>query len=523
MRFAHNSGRLSMEKDLIRGCLIYSTKPAWIVAIYSYAIFTKMISNSYINLGQGFFHNTPPESVRDPSLFLWNNKLAFELTDSTHFNLPEGELAEIFSGNKSLPGAEPIALAYAGHQFGNFVPQLGDGRAHLLGEIVDLSGKRRDIQLKGSGQTAFSRNGDGRYALGPAIREFIMGEAMHALGIPTTRSLAVVTTGETVYRDTKQPGAVLTRIAASHLRVGTFEYFSARQDEEAIQRLADYAIERHFPELAEGGEARFIQLFDAVMQRQIDLVVEWMRVGFIHGVMNTDNTAISGETIDYGPCAMMGTYSPTRVFSSIDRQGRYAFGNQPSIAQWNLARFAETLLPLIHPQEKSAVDIARNHLDEFSDRFRSSYLEMMRRKIGVDEIESGDDKLIFSLLTSMERNQLDYTTTFDRLTRSLSSPETESMISDDLGDWYPQWRQRLEAQSLSNDVESLMRQSNPVVIPNNYHMEQVIAGCLESGETAAAEEFLDVLSSPYSVSQKTLQYQLIPADADIGYQTFCGT
>jgi uncharacterized protein YdiU (UPF0061 family) len=483
-----------------------------------------MISNSYINLGQGFFHNTPPESVKDPSLFLWNSKLAFELTGSTHFNLPEDELADIFSGNRNLPGAEPIALAYAGHQFGNFVPQLGDGRAHLLGEIVDPSGKRRDIQLKGSGQTAFSRNGDGRYALGPAIREFIMGEAMHALGIPTTRSLAVVTTGETVYRDTKQPGAVLTRIAASHLRVGTFEYFAARQDNQAVQRLADYAIERHFPELAANGDERLIQLFDAVMQRQIDLVVEWMRVGFIHGVMNTDNTAISGETIDYGPCAMMGIYSPNRVFSSIDRQGRYAFGNQPSIAQWNLARFAETLLPLIHPEEKKAVDIARSHLDAFSDQFKSRYLDMMGRKIGLDKIEPGDDKLIFNLLNRMEPNQLDYTTTFDRLTHSLSSSRSESKIFDELSDWYPEWQQRLTVQSLNNDdVESLMRRSNPVVIPSNYHIERVIAACLESGETMAAEEFLEVLSSPYSVTQKTLQYQLVPADADVGYQTFCGT
>jgi uncharacterized protein YdiU (UPF0061 family) len=482
------------------------------------------ISNSYTRLGDSFYQRVLPEPVKDPHCFLWNATLADELSIAGRLGMSEEELAQVFSGSAILSGSEPIALAYAGHQFGNFVPQLGDGRAHLLGEVVDPFGIRKDVQLKGSGQTNFSRSGDGRYALGPAVREYVMSEAMHALGIPTTRSLAVVTTGERVYREKPQPGAVLTRIAASHLRVGSFEYFAARRDNQAIEQLADYAIDRHYPELAQSGDERFIKLFDLVMERQIDLVLEWMRVGFIHGVMNTDNTAISGETIDYGPCAMMGVYSPTRVFSSIDRQGRYAFGNQPAIVQWNMARFVETLLPLIDQHEKSAIDTARAHLDRFSDLFKPRYLRMMGRKIGIDVSSASDHKMIFNLLGQMERRQLDYTTTFDRLTRSLSSPAAEDQIRSDLGDWYVDWRQRLAAQSERGiDAAQWMRASNPVVIPTNYHMESVIEACLVSGEVTAAEAFLDVLSSPYTATQQTLQYQIVPADADVGYQTFCGT
>ncbi|MEW8586955.1 MAG: protein adenylyltransferase SelO family protein, partial [Candidatus Thiodiazotropha sp.] len=338
------------------------------------------------------------------------------------------------------------ALAYAGHQFGHFVPQLGDGRAHLIGEIVDRSGERRDIQLKGSGQTAFSRSGDGRYALGPAIREYIMGEAMHALDIPTTRSLAVTTTGEAVYRETVQPGAVLTRIASSHLRVGTFEYFAARENRLALEQLCDFAIDRHYPELEEGGDERFLQLFDKVMQRQIDLVVEWLRVGFIHGVMNTDNTAISGETIDFGPCAMMGTYSPKTVFSSIDRDGRYAFGNQPAIAQWNMARFAETLLPLIDKNEKQAIETLGARVETFSSLFKQRYLQMMASKLGLSKLTSAEKALILALLDRLERKRLDYTTSFDRLTRSLSSQSVAQQLIDELADWYADWRLRLTSQ-----------------------------------------------------------------------------
>ncbi len=482
------------------------------------------LSNSYTHLGEIFFKTTRPQPVQDPRLFLWNSELSEELRISDQPELTPRELAKIFSGNQLLPGSEPIALAYAGHQFGNFVPQLGDGRAHLIGELVDRSGLRKDVQLKGSGQTAFSRSGDGRYALGPAIREYIMGEAMHTLGIPTTRSLAVTTTGETVYRETPQPGAVLTRIASSHLRVGTFEYFAARQNHQAIEQLCDFAIERHYPELVQGGDERFLQLFDKVMERQIDLVVEWLRVGFIHGVMNTDNTAISGETIDYGPCAMMGIYSPKTVFSSIDRDGRYAFGNQPAIVQWNMARFAETLLHLLDKDEKQAIDTLGSRLENFSGQFKQRYLQMMSSKLGLSQIMSSDDALIFGLLDRLEQKQLDYTTGFDRLTQSLSSQSVEQKMLDKLGSWYPAWRQRLESQQENSEaIQERMRQANPVVIPRNYHMEQVIQECLESGDASVAEVFLDVLRSPYQSTNKTLQFQVVPEDADVGFQTFCGT
>ncbi|MCU7845127.1 MAG: YdiU family protein [Candidatus Thiodiazotropha sp. (ex Monitilora ramsayi)] len=480
------------------------------------------LSNSYERLGDIFYETVLPEPVKDPNTFLWNRKLAEELLLSDSLDLSEKAMAQVFSGNTILSGTEPIALAYAGHQFGNFVPQLGDGRAHLLGEITDQFGQRKDVQLKGSGRTSFSRNGDGRYALGPAIREYIMSEAMDALGIPTTRSLVVITTGETVYREVPQPGAVLTRVAASHLRVGTFEYFAARQNHQALERLCDYAINRHYPDLQGCGEERFILFFEKVMKRQIALVVEWMRVGFIHGVMNTDNTAISGETIDYGPCAMMGVYSPNTVFSSIDRHGRYAFGNQPAIAQWNMVRFAETLLPLIDKNEKVAVDIARSYLDTFSGLFKEQYLKMMSRKIGIAELLPSDHQLIFRLLDLMEQKQLDYTHTFDRLTRSISSEATEKQIREELGDWYAEWLLRI-GHVVDAEPQALMRRTNPVVIPRNYHMERVIQACLESGESTAAEAFLDALLSPYATSSKTRQYQHVPADADIGYQTFCGT
>ena len=481
-------------------------------------------SNSYLRLGDAFYESVTPQPVKDPKLFLWNSQLASELLPEEYLNYSTEQLAQVFSGNTLLPDSKPIALAYAGHQFGNFVPQLGDGRAHLLGEIIDRHGLKTDVQLKGSGPTSFSRRGDGRYALGPAIREFIMGEAMYALGIPTTRSLAVTTTGETVYRETPQPGAVLTRIASSHLRVGTFEYFAARENHQALEQLCDYAIGRHYPELEEAGDERFLLLFEQVMERQINLVVEWLRVGFIHGVMNTDNTAISGETIDFGPCAMMGIYNPKTVFSSIDKQGRYAFGNQPAIAQWNMARFAETLLPLIDRDEKQAVEKAGSCLATFSEIFKERYHQMMAAKIGLANPLPSDQELIFGLLDQLEKQQLDYTASFDQLTQSLSSQSAGDQLSDKLGAWYLQWRERLSnRQDINSDPQALMRQANPVVIPRNYHMEKVIETCLENNEPSSAQTFLEILASPHAVIAKTPLYQEVPIDADIGYQTFCGT
>ncbi|MET0088029.1 MAG: protein adenylyltransferase SelO [Sedimenticola sp.] len=483
-----------------------------------------MFSNSYTDLGDIFYESIAPEPVESPRTFLWNDRLAEELSLVDKLDLSTVDLAGLFSGNDLLPGSEPIALAYAGHQFGNFVPQLGDGRAHLLGETTDRSGLTKDIQLKGSGQTSFSRNGDGRCALGPAIREFIMGEAMHALGVPSTRSLAVTTTGETVYRDTPQPGAVVTRVASSHLRVGTFEYFAARNNYRAVEKLCDYAILRHYPELGEAGSDRFIMLLENVMLRQIDLVVEWLRVGFIHGVMNTDNTAISGETIDYGPCAMMGVYNPETVFSSIDRQGRYAFGNQPSIAQWNMARFAETLLPLIDEDEKRAVDSAVSVIEKFTDRFQDRYLNMMARKTGLTRRSSSDHSLITDLLNLLQQKRLDYTNSFDLLTDSLSSPSAEERIAGQLGDWFSRWKHSLVDQpEESGVVQAMMREANPLVIPRNHHMESVIDTCIQSGTPDAAEAFLETLHSPYRVTAGTLQYQVVPDYEDVGYQTFCGT
>lgn len=482
------------------------------------------ISNSYACLGPVFFESVQPTPVDDPQIFLWNSELAEDLLIAEKLDFTIEELAQVFSGNTLLPGSEPIAMAYAGHQFGHFVPQLGDGRAHLLGELIDRAGLRKDIQLKGSGQTSFSRNGDGRCAMGPAIREFIMGEAMHAMGTPTTRCLAVTLTGEPVYRETPQPGAVVTRIASSHLRVGTFEYFAARENYQALETLCDYAIDRHYPELGDAGPERFIMFLEKVIERQIKLVIEWLRVGFIHGVMNTDNTAISGETIDFGPCAMMGVYSPEAVFSSIDRNGRYAFGNQPTIAQWNMARLAETLLPLIDQDEKIAVDKAGSLIADFSKRFKQQYLKMMAAKTGLTQYDPADHELVTGLLDQLEKKKLDYTISFDLLTESLLSDSADRQMRDELGSWYINWKERLDAQPETNThLQSLMRQVNPVVIPRNHHMENIIQTCIETGDASPAEDFLEVLSSPYSVKDKTSQFQDAPANADFGYQTFCGT
>ena len=481
-------------------------------------------SNSYAPLGDIFYESILPQPVKSPQTFLWNQSLAEDLSLFGKLDLSEPGRARVFAGNSLLPGSEPIALAYAGHQFGNFVPQLGDGRAHLLGETSDRSGLRKDIQLKGSGRTSFSRNGDGRCALGPAVREFIMGEAMHALGVPTTRSLAVITTGETVYRESPQPGAVVTRIASSHLRVGTFEYFAARSNYQAVESLCDYAISRHYPELQGAGDERFILLLERVMDQQIQLVVEWLRVGFIHGVMNTDNTAISGETIDFGPCAMMGVYNPETVFSSIDRNGRYAFGNQPSIVQWNMARFAETLLPLIDKDKQQAVDLAVSRIDDFTGKFKQRYMSMMARKLGLTRLLPSDHGLITDLLNLMHEKKLDYTNSFDQLTESLSSTSVKDRVRDEYGAWFDQWEQRrAEQQERAEEAGIIMRQANPVVIPRNHHMERVIQACVETGEPDAAMEFLEILSSPYTQAAGTKEFQVVPDFADVGYQTFCGT
>ncbi len=481
-------------------------------------------SNSYARLDEVFYERTRPTPVRDPQLFLWNSSLAEQLMIPNELKHDSVALAQAFSGNYILPGSEPIATVYAGHQFGSFVPQLGDGRAHLLGDVLDQFGKRWDIQLKGSGRTSFSRRGDGRCALGPAVREFIMSEAMNALGVPTTRCLAVVTTGETVFRETPSPGAVVTRVASGHLRIGTFEFFAARGDHQALKTLCQYTIERHYPELQEEGQTQYVPFINKVIERQIQLVVEWMRVGFIHGVMNTDNTSLSGETIDYGPCAMMGIYDPQTVYSSIDTMGRYSFGNQPDILQWNIVRFVECLLPLINADRNKAVAQVEPVIAEFPERFEKEYMKMMGKKLGLTFFKQEDQNLIVSFLNRLKERSLDYTVTFDLLTKSLMSEAAASQMKNELEECFDLWQKRLSEQhAVSQEVQELMRQQNPMVIPRNHHVEEVIQECEQTGKATLAERFLQVLGSPYAELAQTSEYQDPPSDGDKNYQTFCGT
>ena len=481
-------------------------------------------SNTYVWLDEVFYEKTRPTPVQAPQLLLWNPSLAEQLMISNELKQDPVALAQAFSGNHIMPGSEPIATAYAGHQFGHFVPQLGDGRAHLLGEVLDQFGQRFDIQLKGSGPTIYSRGGDGRCAVGPAVREFIMSEAMNALGVPTSRCLAVVTTGEPVFRESILPGAIVTRVASSHLRIGTFQFIAARDDHQALKTLCDYTIERHYPELKEEGPNQYVGLMDKVIARQIQLVAEWMRVGFIHGVMNTDNTSLSGETIDYGPCAMMGKYDPQTVYSSIDTMGRYAFGNQPEIAQWNITRLAECLLPLINADTNKAIDQVGLIIAEFPDRFKQAYMEMIGKKLGLTSFQQKDQKLIFSILNRLKERSMDYTVTFDRLTKSLMSEALASEVKNELEEYFDLWQKRLSEQRASpREVQDLMRKHNPVVIPRNHHVEAVIQACEQTGKATLAENFLQVLRSPYEELPETSLYQDPPDDGDEDYQTFCGT
>ncbi|TRX55075.1 protein adenylyltransferase SelO [Thalassomonas sp. M1454] len=481
-------------------------------------------SNSYINLGSDFFQTESPESVAKPQLLLFNQPLAQQLNMADELAGNNDDLSLYFSGNKILPGAQPIALAYAGHQFGGFNPQLGDGRAVLLGEVIDINNQRQDIQLKGSGRTPFSRQGDGKCAIGPAIREYIMSEAMHALGVPTSRCLAVTATGEQVYRDTVKPGAVVTRVAASHIRVGTFQYFAARGNSQALKQLTQYTIARHFPEISIDMENRELEFLKAVIAKQIKLIVSWMRVGFIHGVMNTDNNSISGETIDFGPCAMMGTYHPGTVFSSIDSQGRYAFANQPHIAQWNMARLAECLLPLISDDTEQALALVEPIIVNFSADFEQAYFTMLGHKLGFEEFTQFGKEAINELLSLMQDLELDYTETFQQLTLSLLSEQAAEKLKATIGGWYEKWRLALQVSNISNvQANKLMTENNPVVIPRNHHVEAVLAHCEQTLDMDLANEFLEVLRSPYKVISNTVKYQDTPIDQDQGYRTFCGT
>lgn len=478
------------------------------------------LDNSYARLPQSFFTNLNLNPVSSPKLAILNETLATSMGLDVQALRSEDGVA-VFAGNRVPEGALPLAQAYAGHQFGHF-NRLGDGRALLLGEHITPRGERFDIQLKGSGRTPYSRGGDGRAALGPMLREYIISEAMHALGIPTTRSLAVVTTGESIVRETELPGAILTRVAASHVRVGTFQYAAQWGTGEELRAVADYALERHYPDI-KADENRYLSLLQEVIKRQAALIAKWQLVGFIHGVMNTDNMTISGETIDYGPCAFMDTYDPATVFSSIDRQGRYAYGNQPPIAGWNLARFAESMLPLLHEDQDQAVKLAQDAISDFNALYQSDWLTGMRAKLGLFGEEAQDESLVEDLLSMMQKYRADYTNTFRALTFGRHE-ETALFGTVEFSQWHEQWQARLGRQKESESTsKQLMRDSNPAVIPRNHRVEVALEAAVEEGDYSVLERLLDVLANPYAHTPEQAEYSTLPAETALPYRTFCGT
>ena len=475
--------------------------------------------NTYSRLPKVMSSQLTPIPVENPKLTIFNHGFSKELgLDFSSLN--NNQIASIFSGNLLPKESKCIAQAYAGHQFGYFT-MLGDGRAILIGEHLSKNNKRFDIQFKGSGKTPYSRNADGRAALGPMLREYIVSEAMHSLGIPTTRSLAVVKTGENVIRETSLPGAILTRIAASHIRVGTFQYMTTTGDEKNLKTLLDYTIDRHYPKIKDS-KTPAIDLLKIVMEKQIKLVVDWMRVGFIHGVMNTDNMAISGETIDYGPCAFMDAYDPETVFSSIDHNGRYAYFNQPGITKWNLARFAETLLPLIDKNKDKAIKIATEIINNFGEIYKKSWLEMMRKKLGLIGEKDNDEKLINDLLSFLHEQKADYTNTFCSLMNE--DVQNDKIFNNkEFIDWHQKWKERL-AKNTNSTEESLklMRSVNPIVIPRNHKVEEVLEAA-NKDDLNPFHDFLKVLEKPYENQIKNNNYQSPAPPSEKKYQTFCGT
>jgi serine/tyrosine/threonine adenylyltransferase len=477
--------------------------------------------NSYARLPEPLFAASQPVPVRSPAVVVVNESLAAELgLDST---ILRAKGAGVFAGNEIPPGAEPIAQAYAGHQFGHFT-NLGDGRAILLGEQIGPNGRRHDIQLKGAGRTRYSRGGDGRAAIGPMLREYIVSEGMHALGIPTSRSLAVATTGELVLRNSPLAGAVLTRVAASHIRVGTFQFAAAVEDDRLLPALLDHAITRHDPTAAEAADPA-VAFFEGVVERQASLIARWMLVGFVHGVMNTDNMAVSGETIDYGPCAFLDVYDPLTVFSSIDQQGRYAYANQPGIAHWNLARLAESLLPLVHGGEEESLEAVRGVLATFRERFDRHYLAGARAKLGLVTEEDGDRDLFATLLRSMHEGQTDFTATFAGLAtvaESQAVPAGEAAVPE-LREWQSAWLARLGRQPGSPaEAATRMRQVNPVVIPRNHRVEEALSAA-ESGDFAPLHRLLAALRDPFVETNDNERYRGGPPAGCGAYRTFCGT
>ena len=473
--------------------------------------------NTYSRLPDPFREKINPVKVKNPELVMLNKSLAEDL-NLDFSGLDQAKLSALFSGNELPNDSRSIAQAYAGHQFGHFT-MLGDGRAVLIGEHISKSNHRYDIQFKGSGKTAFSRNGDGRAALGPMLREYIISESMHFLNIPTTRSLAVAKTGEKVIRETQLEGAILTRVASSHIRVGTFQYIAARNKKGELETLFEYVIKRHYPGI-ESSKKQALDLLNVVLNKQIELVVNWMRVGFIHGVMNTDNMSIAGETIDYGPCAFMDIYDPKTVFSSIDKLGRYAYCNQPIITKWNLSRFAECLIPLIDGDQDKAIKLATEVIDTFEKKYEEKWLGMMRSKIGLADEDEKDKFLILDLLTWMHKNKVDYTNTFCHLMNF----QTQNDIvyeNNEFSDWKKRWQERLSQNSSSEKYINLMRSVNPIVIPRNHIVEDALKKA-NQGNFEPINNFLKILSSPYTDQKHITEYQ-IPSQSDENYQTFCGT
>ncbi|HEX6693379.1 MAG TPA: YdiU family protein [Longimicrobiales bacterium] len=504
--------------------------------------YTIPFDTSYARLPERFYARTQPTPVTSPRLVKLNVALAGELGLDPSFLSGDAGLA-MLSGNALPGGAAGIATAYAGHQFGGFVPQLGDGRAILIGEIVDRNGIRRDIQLKGGGPTRFSRGGDGRAAIGPVLREYIISEAMQALGIPTTRALAAVTTGQVVLREGALPGAVLTRVASSHIRVGTFQYFAARGDDEAVRLLADHVIARHYPDAADASNP-YRALLDGVVRAQGELIAQWLLVGFIHGVMNTDNCSVAGETIDYGPCAFLDEYDPRAVFSSIDRMGRYAYGNQPAIGEWNVARFAECLLPLISDDDDQAVTDATESLTGYADAFERAYRRGLRHKIGLLAEHAGDVELAQDLLNLMASSAADFTSTFRRLSGVADTAEaaqaTDAASAEGSADaaslrelfadqaalsaWLSRWHERLQLEPATPAARAAaMRAVNPAFVPRNHRVEETIRAATEHDDFGPFERLMTVLSRPFEDHPENAAYATPPSPEERVTQTFCGT
>lgn len=484
-----------------------------------------LLKNTFIKLPDLFYTKQLPDSIPSPHIWILNDKLVRDLgMDLTFLQSKEG--AEFLSGNQVLENTNPIAQAYAGHQFGYFT-MLGDGRAILLGEYQAKDGERYDIQLKGSGRTPYSRGGDGKAALGPMLREYIISEGMHGLGIPTTRSLAVSITGETVIREEMLEGAVLTRIAKSHIRVGTFEYASKFLGKESVKALADYTIKRHFPMIEDSNENTsynvYYSLLQQVIKKQAYLIAKWQLAGFIHGVMNTDNMAVSGETIDYGPCAFMDRYKPDTVFSSIDTKKRYAYQNQPTIAMWNLARFSETLLQLLDPNPSKAIQIAEKEVMEFAQLYQKYWLDGMGKKLGIFSLKKEDINLIKQLLDLMQKYKADYTDTFFQLSRG-TAEQLEMYPAQGFQQWLLLWKNRLSSQNQSEEeVKKIMQQNNPTIIPRNYLVEEALEAAVKNQDKSIMKKLVDALQNPYNYENIPLPYTKVPKENSCPYKTYCGT